>query len=162
MTDHDATQGSATTHTRTGEQSISHRREFGAPAAHVQRAHTEPELFRRWMGPRGMTVRLDRFEAVTGGAFRYVVGSADGRGWAFRGSYHEVVPGRIVHTWEFEEDPGATLETLTFVDLPRGRSALEVLSTYTSKAACDAMIASGLDGGMDTNFERLDEVLAEG
>lgn len=162
MTDHTTTRAPETTHTRIGEQSIVHRREFAASAALVQRAHTEAAWFVRWMGPRGTTVSLDRFEAVTGGAFRYVVGSADGGGWAFRGSYHEVVPGRIVHTWEFEDDPGATLESLTFVDLPGGRSALEVLSTYTSKDACDAMIASGIDGGMDTNFERLDEVLAEG
>lgn len=162
MSEHDVREPALTTHTRTGDQSIFHRREFNAPAARVQRAHTEPELFARWMGPRGTTVRLDRFDAVTGGAFRYVVEGSDGGAWAFRGSYHEVVPGRIVHTWEFEDEPGATLETLTFLDLDDGKSALEVVSTYTSEAACDAMIASGMDGGMDTNFERLDEVLAAG
>jgi len=149
-----------TTHTRTGEQSIVHRREFAASAADVQRAHTEPDLFTRWMGPRGTTVRLDRFDPVTGGSFRYVVAAAGGGAWAFRGSYHEVAPGLIVHTWEFEDDPGATLETLRFVDLAGGRSALEVVSTYTSKEACDAMLASGMDGGMDENFDRLMEVLA--
>ncbi len=148
-----------TTHVRTGEQSVFHRREFDAPAALVQRAHTEAELFARWLGPRGTTVRLDRFEPVTGGAFRYVV-EADGGSWAFRGSYHEVTPRQIVHTWEYEAEPGATLETLRFFDLANGRSVLEVLSTYTSREACDAMIASGMDGGMDSNFERLDEVLA--
>ncbi len=147
-----------TTHTRTGEQSLFHRREFEASAALVQRAHTEAALFARWMGPRGVTVRLDRFEPVTGGAFRYVV-EANGGSWAFRGSYHEVMPGQIVHTWEYEAEPGASLETLRFFDLPNGRSALEVLSTYTSREACDAMIASGMDGGMDSNFEQLDEVL---
>lgn len=160
MTDHDIQQPRSTAHTRTGEQSILHRREFAAPAAHVQRAHTEADLFVRWMGPRGTTVSLDRFDAVTGGAFRYVVEAANGGSWAFHGSYHEVVPGRIVHTWEYDDDPGATLETLTFVDLGGGRSAIEVVSTYTSKKACDAMLASGIDGGMDENFERLDEVLS--
>lgn len=159
MTDNDVRAPSATQHTRTGEQSIVHRREFAAPATHVQRAHIEADLFVQWMGPRGTTVRLDRFEPVTGGAFRYVVEAANGGSWAFRGSYHEVVPDRIVHTWEFEDDPGATLETLRFVDLGGGRSALEVVSTYTSKEACDAMIASGMDGGMDENFDRLDGVL---
>jgi uncharacterized protein YndB with AHSA1/START domain len=149
-----------TTHTRTGEQSLFHRREFDAPAALVQRAHTDPELFVRWMGPRGTTVSIAHFDAVTGGAFRYIVEAEKGR-WAFRGSYHEVSPGQIVHTWEYEDEPGATLETLRFFDLPGGRSTLEVLSTFTSREACDAMVASGMDGGMDTNFERLDEVLRE-
>lgn len=147
-----------TTHERTGAQSIQHRREFAAPAALVQRAHVEPELFRQWMGPKGTTVRLDRFEAVTGGAFRYVVAAGDA-GWAFRGSYHEVSDGLIVHTWEYEGELGVTLETLRFADLPGGRSVLEVTSTYTSEAACDALVESGIDAGMDENFERLDVLL---
>lgn len=159
MTSHDICRAGATTHTRTGEQTIKHSREFNAPAALVQRAHTDPELFRRWMGPRGTTVRLDRFDATTGGAFRYEVQAPNGGRWAFRGSYHEVGDGVIVHTWEFVDDPGATLESLRFFDLPGGRSVLQINSTYTSKEACDAMLASGLDSGMDEDFERLDDVL---
>ena len=160
MTQHDIRRPGATQHVHVGEQSIQHRREFDAPAALGQRAHTDPHLFVRWMGPRGTTVRLDRFEATTGGAFRYVVEGSNGTGWAFRGSYHQVDDGIIVHTWEFEAEPGTTLETLRFSDLPGGRSALEVTSTYTSRQACDDMLASGMDAGMDEDFERLDAVLA--
>lgn len=150
----------ATMHDRVGEQSVRHRREFAAPAAAVQRAHTDPEWFVRWMGPRGTTVRLDRFDAVTGGAFRYAVEAPDGGRWAFRGAYHLVEPGRIVHTWEYEGETEITLETLRFVDLGPGRSRLEITSTYTSRAACDAMIGSGIDSGMDEDFERIDDLLA--
>lgn len=158
MTPHDIPRRSTTEHTRSGEQSIHHRREFNAPAALVQRAHTDPELFTGWMGPRGTTVHLDRFEATTGGAFRYEVRAPNGGMWAFRGSYHHVGDGDIVHTWEYEDEPGATLESLRFFDLPNGRSALEISSTYTSKEACDAMLASGMDSGMDEGFQRLDDV----
>lgn len=156
---HDIRRPGATHHTRNGEQSIQHRREFNAPAALVQRAHTDPELFARWMGPRGTTVQLDRFEARTGGAFRYEVQASDGGRWAFRGSYHQVEDGIIVHTWEYEEEPGPTLESLHFSDLPGGRSVVEILSTYTSREACDAMLASGMDSGMEEDFERLDGLL---
>ena len=159
MTDHDIRHPGLTAHTRVGEQSIVHRREFDAPAILVQRAHTDAELFTQWMGPRGTAVRIDRFDAVTGGAFRYVVEAPAGGAWAFRGSYHEVSPGLVVHTWEYEAAPGVTLETLRFLDLQDGRSALEVTSTYTSVEACDAMLASGMDAGMDEDFERLDTVL---
>jgi len=162
MTQHDIRRPHATEHERAGEQSLRHRREFAAPAAAVQRAHTDRDLFVRWMGPRGATVRLDRFDATTGGAFRYVVEAPNGDGWAFRGAYHDVSDGLIVHTWEYEGEPGTTLETLRFVDLADGRSVLEVTSTYNSKDACDAMLASGMDAGMDEDFERLDAVLAEG
>jgi len=88
-----------TRHRRLGEQRVLHTRAFAAPAALVHRAHTDPELFAQWMGPRGTTVRIDRFDARTGGAFRYVVQSADGGNWAFRGSYHSVTEDSIVHTW---------------------------------------------------------------
>jgi uncharacterized protein YndB with AHSA1/START domain len=159
MTEHDIRRPGATEHTRVGEQSIRHRREFAAPAALVQRAHTDADLFTRWMGPRGTTVRLDRFDATTGGAFRYVVQAPDGGRWAFRGSYHQVDDGIIVHTWEFEDEPGPTLETLRFSELPDGRSVLEVTSTYTSRQACDAMLTSGMDAGIDEDFERLDAVV---
>jgi len=163
MSPHDIRRPGATVHTRTGQQSLQHRREFAAPAAAVQRAHTDPAVFSRWMGPRGTTLRLDRFDVTTGGAFRYVVESPDGGGWAFHGSYHHVGEGRIVHTWEHEEDGSdPTLETLRFTDLPGGGSVLEVTSTYTSEQACDAMLASGMDAGMDEDFERLDAVLADG
>lgn len=160
MPNHELGEPERTTHTRTGEQSVEHRREFAAPAELVQRAHTEAALFTRWMGPHGTTVRLDRFDPFTGGAFRYIVAAPDGGAWAFRGAYHEVSPGLIVHTWEYEDEPGATLETLRFTDLADGRSALAITSTYTSKAACDDMLASGMDAGMDEDFERLDAVLA--
>ena len=159
MTEHHLDRPGATQHERRGEQSMFHRREFAAPAALVQRAHTERDLFARWMGPRGTTVRIDRFEPVTGGSFRYVVEASDGSAWAFHGSYHEVADGQIVHTWEYEDEPGPTLETLRFVDLDGGRSVLEVTSTYTSKQACDAMVQSGMDSGMDEDFERLDAAL---
>lgn len=159
MSQHDVRSSGGTTHERNGAQSLVHRREFDAPAAAVQRAHTDPELFVRWMGPQGTSVRLDRFDPVTGGAFRYVVESAGGGAWAFRGSYHQVQPGSIVHTWEYEDEQGVTLEALTFVDLPDGRSRLEVVSTYTSEAACEEMVRSGLDAGMDENFNRLDDLL---
>lgn len=161
MNEHDIRRPGATEHTRVGDQSLAHRREFNAPAALVHRAHTDPELFSRWMGPRGTTVRLDRFEATTGGAFRYVVESPNGGAWAFRGSYHHVGDTVIVHTWEYEDEPGPTLETLRFTELPEGRSALEITSTYTSKEACDTMLASGMDAGMDEDFERLDAVLED-
>ena len=106
MTQHEIHHPGATEHTRVSEQSLRHRREFAHPAAAVQAAHTDPALFTRWMGPRGTTVRLDRFEAATGGAFRYVVEAPDGGAWAFHGSYHDVSDGRIVHTWEYEGETG--------------------------------------------------------
>ena len=147
-----------TVHVRAGEQSNAFTREFAAPVALVFRAHVEPELFARWVGPPGTTCAMRHFDARTGGAFSYVI--ADN--FAFFGSYHEVTaPTRIVHSWEFEGDRGRpTLETLTFVDLGPSRCRIEGLSLYTSAEQCAEMLAFDQTGeGMDENFERLDALL---
>ncbi len=110
-----------------------------APAALVQRAHVEPDLFVQWMGPAGTSCELHRFDAATGGSFDYTI-HGGGQGFRFVGSYHEVSPGRIVHTWEYLGDPGRpTLETLAFVDLPGGRCRVEGTSVYTSVGHCSEM-----------------------
>ncbi|MFC7432540.1 MULTISPECIES: SRPBCC domain-containing protein [unclassified Agrococcus] len=150
-----------TTHERVGEQSIVHRRTFRATVEQLQRVHTTADLLVRWMGPRGSRVRLDRFDAVTGGAFDYTVEVGEGR-YRFWGSYHEVLPTRITHTWQFEGEHGLTLEVLELVEVAPGLVDLVVTSTYGSKAACDRMVESGLDeSGMDSDFERIDELLAQ-
>lgn len=151
----------ATLHARASETSLSFTREFEASAGLVFRAHTEQALFVQWMGPHGTVCQVDRFDAVTGGAFRYTIVAATNT-FTFFGSYHDVVaPHRIVHTWEFTEDPGRpTLESLTIVDLPGGRCRLEGVSVYTSAAQCDEMLDLDQSGeGMDENFQRLDELL---
>ncbi|GAA2174188.1 SRPBCC family protein [Agrococcus versicolor] len=150
----------STSHERVGEQSIVHRRTFRASVEELHRVHTTADLFVRWMGPRGSSVRLDRFDATTGGSFDYTVEVGDGR-YRFWGSYHEVLPTRITHTWQFEGEHAVTLEVLEFVEVAPGLADLVVTSTYSSKEACDAMVESALDGGMDEDFERIDELLAE-
>ena len=150
-----------TVHARAGEMALLFSREFEAPAAVVFRAHTEVDLFVRWMGPEGTTCEVDRFDASTGGEFRYTVRGSSAA-FTFFGSYHEVAaPERIVHTWEFVGDPGRpTLETLTFVDLPGGRSRLDGRSVYTCAEHCAEMLEFDESGaGMDENFTRLDALL---
>lgn len=151
---------SRTVHAPAGEQSLTFEREFAAPVELVFRAHVDPDLFTRWVGPTGTEVRVEHFDARTGGAFHYVV--VGGGEWEFFGSYHEVTaPDRIVHTWEFANKPGRpTLETLRFVDLGDGRCRLEGRSLYTSPEHCAEMLAEDeAGGGMDENFDRLDALL---
>ncbi|MFN8023781.1 MAG: SRPBCC domain-containing protein [Acidimicrobiales bacterium] len=150
-----------TRHARAGDTVLTFSREFDAPAALVQRAHVEAELFVQWMGPAGTACEIHRFDAVTGGAFDYTI-HGGGQGFRFVGSYHEISPGRIVHTWEYLGDPGRpTLESVAFVDLPDGRSRIDGTSVYTSTEHCAEMADFDESGeGMDENFTRLDALLA--
>lgn len=137
-------------------------REFDASPDRVFRAYTDPELVKQWMGPRRLTIRLDRYDARTGGSYRYVHVDQDGTEYGFRGVFHEVRPvDRIVQTFTFEGWPdGVSLETATFEDLD-GRTRVRSTSVMDSIEARDAMIASGMEGGLRESYERLDELLSE-
>ncbi|PVZ11123.1 SRPBCC family protein [Actinomycetospora cinnamomea] len=137
-------------------------REFDAPVANVFRAHVDPDLVKRWLGPRNLTMEIHRFDAETGGAYRYTHRDDDGE-YVFYGSFHEVRPTeRIVQTFSYEGFPDSvTLETMTFTDLGDGRTRIEGLSLFESIEARDAMVASGMEVGVREGYEQLDELLAE-
>ena len=133
-------------------------REFAASPDKVLRAHTDPELVVRWLGPRGMEMELLEFDARSGGGYHYV--HRDHRGeYRFRGVFHTVSADRIIQTFEFEGAPGEVcLESMTLVDLG-GRTRIESRSVYPSVEARDAAVDSGMNNGIEQSYERLDEVL---
>jgi uncharacterized protein YndB with AHSA1/START domain len=135
-------------------------REFDAPRSKVFRAHTDPELVRQWLGPRGLEMTVDRWDCRTGGEYRYIH-SRDGEEYGFHGSFHEVRPEElIVQTFTFEGMPDSVaLEKLVLEDLGDGRTRLVATSLGDSFEARDAMVASGMEHGIVEGYERLDEVL---
>lgn len=136
-------------------------REFDAPLELVHRAHADPALVARWMGPRSIGMEIDEWDCRTGGAWRYRA-VRDGEEVArFFGSFHEVRPDRIVQTFTWEGEPDlVALETLTFEDLGDGRTRLRGFSLGASFEARDAMLRSGMDVGVREGYEQLDELLA--
>ncbi len=136
-------------------------REFDAPPAKVFRAHTDPELVARWLGPRDLEMRIDHYDCRTGGSYRYVHTQGEEE-FGFHGSFHEVRPAElIVQTFTFEGMPdGVALERIVFTDLGDGRTRLTSTSLVDSFADRDAFVASGMDVGVREGYERLDAVLA--
>jgi uncharacterized protein YndB with AHSA1/START domain len=135
-------------------------REFAAPRELLFRAHTEPELFTQWIGPRGTTTTIDCFDVRHGGTWRYISRDGDGNEYAFHGVFHGApsVDG-IVQTFEYEGWPGhVSLETLTFEE-QGGRTLLRANSVYQSVEDRDQMIQFGMEQGVNEGFERLDELL---
>lgn len=136
-------------------------REFDAPPEDVFRAHTDPDLVVRWLGPRHHEMRIDHYDCRTGGSYRYLHVS-DGNEFGFHGCFHEVRPSEvIVQTFTFEGAPdGVALERLVFTDLGDGRTRLTATSLVDSFEARDAFVASGMSDGVRESYERLDELLA--
>ena len=137
-------------------------RDFEATPEQLLRAHTDPDLFARWVGPDALTTRIEQWDARTGGNWRYV-SVRDGTEYGFRGCFHEVRPGRIVQTFTFEGDPdGVALETLWFEDLGDGRTRLRAQSLVDSFASRDAWLRSGMEVGVNEGYAKLDRMLADG
>ena len=141
-------------------------RDFAATPEQVHRAHTDPDLFLRWVGPDGMTGAIDYWDARTGGSWRYTAqhgDGSDGMRFAFRGCFHDVRPERIVQTFTWEAQPdGVALETLVLTDLGGGRTRLQVESLCDSFEGRDAWLRSGMEVGVNHGYAKLDRMLAAG
>lgn len=137
-------------------------RDFDATPAQLVRAHTDPEIFVQWIGPDSTEVRLDHWDARTGGSWRYVAVAEDEE-YGFHGCFHEVREDRLVQTFTFEGfADGVSLETIWFEDLGKGRTRLHATSLVDSFESRDAILSSGMEVGVNDGYAKLDGLLASG
>lgn len=145
-----------------GDTHVVVTRRFAASPEAVYRAHTETELIQNWLlGPEGWTMPVCINEARPGGKIRYEWSDGQGGGFHLTGEYLELDPfRRIVHVermhlpdptpdnhveTRFEPDGTGTLMTM--------RMTLPDLETRT------AMLASGMEHGMEASYLRLETVI---
>lgn len=137
-------------------------RDFRAAPEHVLRAHTDADLFTRWIGPDELETRIDHWDARTGGSWRYTSMAGGEEVAAFHGCFHEVSPFRLVQTFTWEGWPEAvSLESLTVEDLGDGRCRLSAQSLVDSFETRDQWLASGMEKGIQEGYAKLDRLLAE-
>lgn len=136
-------------------------RDFDAPVAALYRAHAEPELVTQWLGPRDLEMTVEQWDFRTAGSYRYVH-RADRGQFRFNGVFHVVRENDIViQTFEYDGAPDSVnIEYLWFSDLGGGRSRLRGRSITPTVQARDALLQSGMEGGMSEGYERLEELLA--
>jgi len=137
-------------------------REFSAPRGLVFRAHTEPGLLVRWLGPRDLTTTIDHWDVRNGGTWRYVQRDPDGNQYGFHGVFHgDPSPDAIVQTFEFEGAPGhVCLQTMTLAE-HGGSTLMRAVLAFQSVDDRDQMVASDMERGTRDSGDRLDELLAK-
>ena len=143
-----------------GVPQVTMTRAFDAPRELVFRAFTEPDLLVQWLGPRRLTMEVDRYEVRDGGRWRYVHRDEDGTEYGFHGVFHgDPTPQQMVQTFEFEGAPGhVQLDTAKLEDVD-GRTVIHMNSVFQSVEARDAMVGSGMAEGVKEGFAQLDELL---
>jgi uncharacterized protein YndB with AHSA1/START domain len=129
----------------------------------VWRAHDEEALLRRWMlGPDGWRMGACEVAKSVGDAYRYEWEREDGTGgFGFTGELLESeAPRRAVTTERMigMDGPGTTNE-LTLTPQPGSRTLIAVRITYPSKDLRDMVIGTGMVGGMEASYARLERVL---
>jgi uncharacterized protein YndB with AHSA1/START domain len=144
-----------TTLERKSERELVVTRTFDGPARMVFAAWTQPDLFKRWWGPKsmGMSLLSCEMDVRVGGGYRLVFSN----GMEFFGKYIEVTPhSRLVWTNE-EGGDGGPVTTVTFEE-KGGKTLLVMHELYPSKEALDAA-GTGAADGMGELFGQLDELL---
>ncbi|HEX8036533.1 MAG TPA: SRPBCC family protein [Ktedonobacterales bacterium] len=136
-------------------------REFAAPRELVYRAYTDPELLVQWLGPRRLTMAIDRFDVRDGGTYRYTHRDPAGNVYGFHGVFHGTPsPDGIVQTFEFEGAPGhVSLESVNFEERD-GKTLVRQDAVFQSVEDRDAAVESGMETGINEGMERLEELLA--
>ncbi len=144
------------------ETQIRIEREFDAPKHLVYKAVTTPELVKRWWHAKRGEVTVAEIDLREGGKWRSVMVTPDGFEVAFHGEYREIVPNeRIVSTEAYEgapdSDDNATVNTITLT-AHDGRTTLTLVIDCPSKEVRDAIIASGMEAGLQDAYDLLEEV----
>ncbi len=146
-----------------GVQEVFITREFDFPRELVFKAHTDPELYVQWLGPRGYEMILETFEPVNGGNYRYIHKDPAGNEFAFHGTFHEMSEELMIQTFEFEGMPErghVSLDTMRLEALPGDRTRVTIQSVFQSVEDRDGIVQAGMERGVREGYERLDEILA--
>jgi uncharacterized protein YndB with AHSA1/START domain len=145
-----------------GDRHVVVTRRFAAPPEAVYRAHTEPALIQQWMlGPDGWTMPVCISEARPGGPIRFEWSDGKGGGFHLTGEFVELTPfQRIVHIERMHlPDPTPDNHIETRLEPDGGGTRLTMRMTLPDAAAREAILQSGMEGGMEASYVRLEKLL---
>jgi uncharacterized protein YndB with AHSA1/START domain len=142
-------------------------RTFNAPRRLVWEAMFTPDKMRRWMlPPPGLTITTCECDARLGGALSVAWKSDQADPvMTLRGEFTEVVlHERAIHTEKMALGSGQTIGSLLekheFAE-KGSLTAMSITQTYESKEDRDGALASGMDEGMETCYQKLEALLAQ-
>jgi uncharacterized protein YndB with AHSA1/START domain len=138
-------------------------RTFPASADLVFEVMTNPEHIRRWWGAGHGTMTACEVDLRVGGAWHFAQrADSSGEEVSFSGHYKAIDrPSRLVHTERFDniDSPYSLIDT-TYVEHD-GSTTLRAVITYDSPETVQAVIDSGMEQGLQSSYDAIDDLLAE-
>jgi uncharacterized protein YndB with AHSA1/START domain len=144
-----------------GDRYVVVTRRFAASPEAVYRAHTEPVLIQKWLlGPDGWTMPVCVSDARPGGKIRFELSNGQGGGFHLTGEYRELVPfSRIVHVERMHlPDPTPDNHVETSFEPDGSGTLLALRMTLPDAATRTAMLATGMEHGMEASYARLERM----
>jgi uncharacterized protein YndB with AHSA1/START domain len=148
--------------TTEGDKYVVVTRRFAASPDLVYRAHTEPALIQKWLlGPDGWTMPVCISEPRPGGGIRYEWKDGKGNGFHLTGEYVELVPfSKIVHVERMHlPDPTPDNHVETRFDADGRGTLMTMRMTLPNARARTAMLATGMEHGMEASYARLEKMV---
>ncbi len=147
-----------------GDRYVIVTRRFSASPEAVYRAHTEAAIIKKWMlGPDGWTMPVCISEAMPGGKLRYEWSDGNGNGFYLTGEYVTVEPfSRIIHIERMHlPDPTPDNHVETRFEADGSGTLMTIRMTLPDAQTRDAMLATGMEYGMETSYARIDVLTSE-
>jgi uncharacterized protein YndB with AHSA1/START domain len=143
------------------------RREFAASRQLVWDAHTKAELLNQWFAPKPFTTRTEHMDFSEGGYWHYAMIDPAGPEYWGRMDYVKIKAKESYSGLDAFSDASGEVNTqlpradwhVTFKDLGKN-SLVETIVTYNSLADLETVINMGMQEGMTSTMEKLDELLA--
>lgn len=141
-------------------------REFAGERQLVWDCHTKQELLDRWFAPKGLTTKTRHMDFRDGGYWHYAMVTPDGQQFWNRLDYVTIDPidsytakdGFCDEAGIVNPDMPRSDWTVTFADAS-DRTLVTTVVRYASPEDMQKAIDMGLEGGMASTMERLDELL---
>ena len=146
-----------------GDRQVVVTRKFAASPEAVYRAHTDTKLIQKWMlGPDGWTMPVCINEAKPGGKIRFEWTDGKGNGFYLTGEYVELTPySRIVHVERMHlPDPTPDNRVETRFEAEGSGTLMTMRMTLPDEATRAAMLATGMEHGMEASYVRLEGLIA--
>lgn len=142
------------------------KREFAANRQRVWDCHTKSELLNQWFAPKPLTTKTKSMDFREGGHWHYAMVDPSGTEYWGYTEYLTIDPIDNYTTRDaFSDETGKINSDLptanwnvTFTDKD-GNSLVHTVVTYPSLEGLEKVIEMGMQEGMTSTLERLDELL---
>ena len=150
----------------TDNNTITIKREFAAKRQLVWDCYTKSELLDQWFAPKPFSTKTKSMDFSEGGHWHYAMVDPQGTEYWGYTQYQTIRPiENYTSTDSFSDESGKLNPDLpssdwdvTFIDY-RDNTLVHVVVTYHSREEIEKVMQMGMQAGMTSTLERLDELL---